>query len=244
MTTTLDACFAEAEKAAHSDLSAKEKELEAGEKEHEDARVRLDAERRLEFYDELSNDVFATQAPNIMQSFLVHGEASSRIEAEALALAGRELDDLLDDDLSEEKEGGIMSEYDRILDILNKLQEEASSLESAIVHLTDSSSGLVDPSPNDFTPSLSPDDLQPSTSEVPQDAHSQLAPLFLATLPLLRARRANLVLARELVEGGKEGVRMRMWELSQGYSDEEEDGSDVANQDEYDADEGKSEADN
>lgn len=91
---------------SQKDLEARAKQLEEEESEIADERVRFEAERAADFYDELSMDLvsayyffglvmalrywpkqFAKEAPSIMQTFLSHGDACTQLEAEALQLA-------------------------------------------------------------------------------------------------------------------------------------------------------------
>ena len=129
MSSTLDACFKSAEAAAtvrdypspiavhpltcllfvKNELETRAKELTAEESEIADQRDRLEAERAIDFFDELGSDVvsarlliiiamlrfsypflliqFAKDAPAIMQLFHSHGESCTKIENEALQLA-------------------------------------------------------------------------------------------------------------------------------------------------------------
>ncbi|KAJ7223994.1 hypothetical protein C8J57DRAFT_1535891 [Mycena rebaudengoi] len=116
MSSTLEACFQSAETAAEKDLTTRAKELAEEESDISDQRVRLEAERAVEFYDELSTDKFATEAPSIMQAFLLHGDASTTLEAEALQLATK------------------------------NLQREECELSAAIIQLTQADDGIPDES--------------------------------------------------------------------------------------------------
>ncbi|KAF9000213.1 hypothetical protein BDQ17DRAFT_1495491 [Cyathus striatus] len=89
MSNTLEACFKTAEQNAERDIETRTAELESEESEIADQRDRFETERVLDFYDELGTDTFTKEAPLIMQSFLSHGDACSRIETEALELASR-----------------------------------------------------------------------------------------------------------------------------------------------------------
>jgi hypothetical protein len=91
-----------------NELDTRAKELAAEESEIADQRDRLEAERAIDFFDELGSDAvsprllvvtvlrfsypllliqFAKDAPAIMQLFHSHGESCTKIENEALKLA-------------------------------------------------------------------------------------------------------------------------------------------------------------
>ncbi|KAJ7044850.1 hypothetical protein C8F04DRAFT_1207036 [Mycena alexandri] len=186
MTTTLEACFKTAESTAEKDLEEREKELSEEESGISEQRVRLEAERSIEFYEELASDKFATAAPSIMQGFLAHGDACTQLEAEALQLAMTQ-PTLAEDEYSP------MRPYNAMLDRLDNLQREQRELHASIVSLTQ----------RDDSIEAEEDVDQPS-------ARSQLIHVFSACLPVLQARAANLHMAYELLEGAKENLAMSL----------------------------------
>ncbi|KAJ7246601.1 hypothetical protein B0H12DRAFT_759645 [Mycena haematopus] len=185
MTSTLEACFKSAETAAEKDLAAREAELAEEESEVSDQRVRLEAERQIEFYEELSTDKFATAAPSIMQAFIAHGDACTLLEAEALQLATGRNAPAEDDYYSP------MRPYNSLLEKLEERQREQSELHASIVALTQ----------DDGANTSEEDTDQPS-------ARTQMMHVFSACLPVLQARAANLQMAHELLEGAKENLAM------------------------------------
>ncbi|KAJ7129183.1 hypothetical protein C8R44DRAFT_850459 [Mycena epipterygia] len=202
MTSTLDACFKSAETAAEKDLAARTKELSEEESDISDQRARLEAERNVEFYDELSTDKFATAAPSIMQAFLSHGDACTLLEAEALQLATG-LPGLTEDDYYSP-----MRPYNAMLDKLEDLQREKARLHTSIVGLTQEDAGAGADTPEE-------DADQPS-------ARAQMIHVFSACLPVLEARAANLEMAHELLEGAKENLAMSLHLESLEFSDPED----------------------
>ncbi|KAF5371342.1 hypothetical protein D9758_004183 [Tetrapyrgos nigripes] len=307
MTSTLEACFKTAEETANKELDERAKSLEAGEADVSDQQVRMEAERTIEFYDELSSDKFATVAPKIMQSFLSHGDACTKLESEALQLASKDLSHINLDDY----ENHPMQPYNDMLEQLGKspsfmsscpesLLGQASELETTILDLTTTTTGNSSESheaqvfsesnqnldsgpkseqnqmPNpesgstqgeDQSTSVSPQNpesqsestspssshttnttaAKPSNSEstaaTPSEslamaesestaARSQLIPVFTTCLPILRARKANIAMAQQLVEGAKEMLGMTLHLESLGFED-----GDDADKSEVDEDE-------
>ncbi|KAJ7639399.1 hypothetical protein FB45DRAFT_426181 [Roridomyces roridus] len=193
MTSTLDACFESAGKAAEQDIAARTEAVSELEATMSDQRVRLEAERSIEFYDELSTDKFATSAPSIMQAFLAHGDACSSLEVDALKLSSRD-PALSEDDFSP------MEPYNDMLDRLDKLENETNELHASIVALTQES----------------------AEDDTEQSARSQITHLFSSCLPLLQGRRENLEMARQLLEGAKENHAMMLHLESLGYTSDDE----------------------
>ncbi|KAJ7506548.1 hypothetical protein B0H11DRAFT_2219247 [Mycena galericulata] len=185
MTSTLDACFKSAETAAEKDLAARTKEISEEESDISDQRARMEAERNVEFYEELASDKFATTAPLVMQTFLSHGDACTLLESEALKLAtGQHAP-------AEEVAYSPMRPYNAMLDRLENLQREKAQLHASIVALTQEEDGV---------------DLQ----EEEPSARAQMMHVFSACLPVLQARAANLQMAHELLEGAKENLAMSL----------------------------------
>ncbi|KAJ7771069.1 hypothetical protein DFH07DRAFT_734932 [Mycena maculata] len=200
MTSTLDACFKTAESAAEQNIAARTKEVAEEESDLSDQRVRLDAERHVEFYQELSTDKFATTAPSIMQAFLSHGEACTVLESESLQLATIQR-------VPAEDDYSPMRPYNAILDRLGESFRQNAQLHASIVALTQED-GSVD--------SMEEDIEQPS-------ARSQMIHVFSACLPILQGRATNLQMAHELLEGAKENLAMTLHLESLEFSESEDD---------------------
>ncbi|KAJ7228180.1 hypothetical protein GGX14DRAFT_344998 [Mycena pura] len=199
MTSTLEACFETAETNAEKDLAQRTKELDEQESDVADQRVRLDAERKVEFFDELSTDKLTTTAPSTMQAFLVHGDACSLLESEALKLATGQ------PAVAEEDHYSPMRPYNAMLEKIEDLHRECHQLHASIVALTqDDDDGDAN--------TLEEDADQPS-------ARSQIMHVFSACLPVLQARAANLQMAHELLDGAKENLAMSLQLESLGYSE-------------------------
>ncbi|KAF9462016.1 hypothetical protein BDZ94DRAFT_1310037 [Collybia nuda] len=194
MTSTLEACFQTAEEAARKDLEARAKLVEEEESEIADQRIRFEAERAADLYDELATDLFAKEAPSIMQTFMSHGDACAQLEAEALQLATQ--------GAIEPDEDAPLQVYNEMLDNLDTLHTEAVELESSILRLT----------------SQRPDDQEP-TSENNSTARSQILSVFAACLPVLRARISNLSMAQDLIDGAQENLSISLRMESLGLLD-------------------------
>ncbi|KAJ6615650.1 hypothetical protein B0H10DRAFT_2040435 [Mycena sp. CBHHK59/15] len=207
MTSTLEACFKTAEKSAENDLATRGRELSEEESDISDQRVRLEAERTVEFYEELSSDKFSTEAPSIMQAFLSHGDACTALEADALKLASgpQKPPSASDDDYYSP-----MRPYNAMLDKLEDLQRELTQLHASILRLTQDAGNEVDSELDE----ANPDREEPS-------ARSQMIHVFAACLSVLQARAANLEMARELLDGAKENLAMSLHLESLEFSDQE-----------------------
>ncbi|KAE9407232.1 hypothetical protein BT96DRAFT_914819 [Gymnopus androsaceus JB14] len=219
MTSTLDACFKDAEKNAKSDIKVRSDALDQEEAGTSDQRTRLEAGQSIEFYDELSSDKFAKDAPKIMQTFLSHGDACTELEAEALRIASKDLSNIDFDSMIVP-----LQEYNDVLDRLGTLLMEAFELESAILRLTvsttsESESEAVESSETE-TKQPSEDSKLPNLNKVL--TRSQIAPVFSACLPIVRARAGNIAMAQQLVEGAKQNLSMTI-HLENYYDDDDED---------------------
>ncbi|KJA29763.1 hypothetical protein HYPSUDRAFT_235076 [Hypholoma sublateritium FD-334 SS-4] len=109
MSSTLDACFQTAEATATKDLETREKEVSQEESELSEQRDRLEAERALDFFEELG---------------------SSAVETEALKLAMRSEANPEDEEP--------LKPYNDMLHTLEELRNEATSLQDSITKLTES----------------------------------------------------------------------------------------------------------
>ncbi|KAF5387682.1 hypothetical protein D9615_000750 [Tricholomella constricta] len=220
MTSTLEACFQIAEK----DLAARSEHLASEESEISDQRIRFQAERTADFYDELSTDTFAETAPHLMQAFLAHGDACTRVEAEALHLATH--------GAREPDEDAPLRVYGAMLDSLEELHTEAVGLEASIVNLTlttttpESGSGPdpfagPDPGREDQGQDLDANEGKniEGESDADSSARTQIVGVFAACLPVLRARIANLSMAQELIDGAQENLSISLRMESLGLLD-------------------------
>ncbi|KAJ3798968.1 hypothetical protein GGU11DRAFT_862319 [Lentinula aff. detonsa] len=241
MASTLDACFKDAEETAKKDIKARSDALDTLEANISDERTRSEAERLIEFYGELSSDRFVKDAPKIMQSFLSHGDACTEIEAEALRIASQDLSNIDFDTMD------IMvplREYNDVLDRLGTLQMEVFALESAILRLTvsttesssEKSAFMSDESDDPPTTPQSSAEINDNAPNIPDStaqsaaARSQIAPVFKACLPIIRARGQNITMAQQLVEGAKQNLSMTVHLQSLGLGSDD-DHSDVEDED-------------
>lgn len=136
------------------------------------------------------NDLLA-DAPRVMQSFLSHGDACTKIEAEAL--------DLVSNGSSSHEEDEPLKVYNLMLNDLEKLQEKATSLEMSISRLA----GLVYESDRD-------EGEQDELAGSKLAAQSELRRVFAACLPVIRARKANLTMAQDLIDSAQENVSISL----------------------------------
>ncbi|KAG6897178.1 hypothetical protein C0992_003567 [Termitomyces sp. T32_za158] len=217
MTSTLDACF-QPPKARHIHQSiieslhiASQKDLETHaqhltENDHEE---QVPAERT----------AFAQSAPRIMHAFHAHGDACERAEAEAMKLALNPTSTGDDEDGDRDEP---LTIYAEMLNTLEQLHTEALELEESILDLTRSSephpaTALGRDSDNSNTRDAvhdEPAELHPDP-DAEAEAQAQVLGVFRACLPVLRARIANLSMARELVDGARENtsISLRMESL-------------------------------
>jgi len=127
MTTTLTRRFESSKQAAKAALEDRAQQQSAEEADIADARVRLEAERLLDFYDELSDPVLSSIVPTIAQSFISYDDACSRMISDALTLASRPLD-----------ENAEVKEYSELLNHIDDLQQETKKLECSILSISKS----------------------------------------------------------------------------------------------------------
>ncbi|KAF8969353.1 hypothetical protein BDZ97DRAFT_1915316 [Flammula alnicola] len=203
MSSTLDACFKGAETIAINDLETRARQLTEEESEIADERDRLEAERAIDFFEELGSDTFAKDAPAIMQLFHSHGDSCARVETEALKLAMRSTPDAA----SEEP----LKVYNDMLHDLEELQNEATSLQNSITKLTEGSSSTTE------TATDGADGASSSAADA-SAARSQVTGVFASCLPVLRARIANLSMAQELIDTTLENVSLTLRMESMGLA--------------------------
>jgi len=184
MTSTLDACFKNAEVTSTNDLESRGKELDSEEAKIADQRERFEAERAIGVLHELECQTFANEAPAIMQQFFSHGVSCDRIETEALKLSTHGAPNSNEDEP--------LKIYSDMLESLEGLQKEARNLQSLIIKLTNTIDEMNTATLDAFSP------------------HSQITGVFAACLSILRARIANLTLAQELVDGGLENASLSL----------------------------------
>lgn len=130
-----------------------------------------------------------------MQSFTTFGEICETIEAETLQLA------MATPNLESEEP---LQVYNAMMDRLNDLQEQASELEYSILSLTES---------NITSPVLvvSPEvGVIKNEKEDTNSAREQIIGVFVACLPVLRARKANLTMAQELIDSAQENLSLAL----------------------------------
>ncbi|KAJ3759166.1 hypothetical protein EV360DRAFT_69742 [Lentinula raphanica] len=219
MASTLDACFNEAEEKAKKDIQARSDALDAQEANLSDERTRSEAERLIEFYGELSSDKFAKDAPKIMQTFLSHGNACADLEAEALRIASQDLDSIDFDTVD------IMVPLREYNDVLDRLATTSTSTESSAGQQFAASNSPNESSSNTQaafeSEDNSPSDLSGSLSQSAA-ARSQIAPVFQACLPIIRARVQNITMAQQLVEGAKQNLSMTIHLQSLGLGNDDD----------------------
>ena len=133
-----------------------------------------------------------------MQSFTTFGEICETIEAETLQLA------MTTPNLESEEP---LQVYNAMMDRLNDLQEQASELESSILSLTESnitSPVLV------VSPEVGVIKNEKTKKEDTNSAREQIIGVFVACLPVLRARKANLTMAQELIDSAQENLSLAL----------------------------------
>ncbi len=152
-----------------------------------------------------------------MRSFTTFGEVCERVEAEALQLA-------MSTPSLESREP--LQAFRAMMDNLNNLQEQASELESSILRLTSSNSTVL-PSTQEVPESLSSathnsGENEPGAGEEEEkeakrkllddanSARAQMMGVFIACLPVLRARIANLSMAQELIDSAQENFSLTL----------------------------------
>ncbi|OSX59323.1 hypothetical protein POSPLADRAFT_1075545 [Postia placenta MAD-698-R-SB12] len=125
MRSTLEAHLDYSRRTAATALEKVSEKLTAEEAGIADARIRLEAERLLLFYDELSDAALSTTAPAIVQGFLKHEEECSRVIPEALALTDCPMDETRD-----------IRDYNMLLDQIDALQSEAGRLQALMMSVS------------------------------------------------------------------------------------------------------------
>jgi len=209
MSSTLDACFKSAEEAANDDLETLRKEVTTEEAETSEQQQRLDAQRAIEFYDELGSELFVKEAPAIMQQFHSHGDSCAKIETEALNLAAS--------GKPKAQEEEPLKPYNKMLDELEELQKEAAILQNSITKLAERASETQDkrPKEDEGGNGIAYD----SNSTEANTARQQITNIFVACLPVLKARIVNLSMAQDLVDSALENASLSLRMESLGIAD-------------------------
>ncbi|KAF8635009.1 hypothetical protein AX15_000593 [Amanita polypyramis BW_CC] len=145
----------------------------------------------------ISDDMLAG-APRVMQTFLSHGDACTKIEAEALDLASNRPVIHDDDDP--------LRVYREILDDLEQLQEKAGSLELTISRLA----GETTDQSQQKQCAVERDENGDEDVYSKLAAHSELRRVFAACLPVLRLRIANLTMAQDLIDSVQENLSITL----------------------------------
>jgi hypothetical protein len=149
-----------------------------------------------------------------MQTFLSHGDACTRIEAEALQLAThgasepdedaplQVYNDMLDNLGENLSHQNICVYLFLLLSITEKLHAEAAELESSILRFTSPSSMSSEAAHNESS--------SPADPETANAARSQIMGVFSACLPVIRARISNLAMAQDLIDGAQENLSISL----------------------------------
>ncbi|KZT66047.1 hypothetical protein DAEQUDRAFT_730816 [Daedalea quercina L-15889] len=181
MSATLENSYAAAQRSAAAALEQRRVELSEEEADIADARVRFDAERLIDFYDELMTPQVASAVAALVQQFLAHEEACSQTLARALWLVQEPANEHLR-----------ITQFNGILDEINQLSDEATQLEYSIVAIV----------PKEVERNV-------KTGDLPEQ-DSLLKRTLLALLPVVRARGVNLECARAVVQSGKNNLCVAM----------------------------------
>ncbi|KAL9713162.1 hypothetical protein Ac2012v2_004403 [Leucoagaricus gongylophorus] len=200
MSSMLDACFTEAERSAKKELDTLGNQVSQDEVDFADEKALYESQRLIEFCGELNSSTFAKEAPAIMQSFTAFGEICETIEAETLQLA------MATPNLESEEP---LQVYNAMMERLNDLQEQASELESSILSLTESNitSPVLVVSPEVGVIKI---ENEKTKKEDTNSAREQIIGVFVACLPVLRARKANLTMAQELIDSAQENLSLAL----------------------------------
>jgi len=137
---------------------------------------------------------------------MTFGEICERTEAETLQLA------MAEPNLESEEP---LKMYNALMDRLDNLQEQASELESSILSLTESNittstpPALVDSKAASQIGATSVDNKKAEMEDT-DSAREQIMSVFVACLPVLRARKANLTMAQELIDSAQENLSLAL----------------------------------
>ncbi|KAH8806713.1 hypothetical protein DL96DRAFT_1717671 [Flagelloscypha sp. PMI_526] len=232
MTSSLDKCFGDSEGPV---LPADQpKELQDDEPENSDSAVVSDepttadsvpdpadisepfqAAQSIEFYDDLDSDKFASEGPKIIQAFLVHEKSSTEAEHNALSIASSDVSSHPTSDV-----------FDTLITQIDQLVQESRDLEDAVRAFLHAAMPLEDDPIAQFVARVQAEEAPPvgGKEEDKQFGRAMILHVFTSTLPVLKARGANLGMALELVQGAKESwvMERRLEELDFGDDDLDE----------------------
>ncbi|KAI0722362.1 hypothetical protein C8T65DRAFT_564729 [Cerioporus squamosus] len=124
MTSGLEEELKKSDKAAHAALEMRRKELAAEEADIADSRIRYEAERMVDFYDELSDRKVAEEVAGIIQRFM----SLERVVGEAITVSLR-LTSLPFDETT------YVQQYNDALDTIVGLETECQQLEAEVLSL-------------------------------------------------------------------------------------------------------------
>ncbi|KIK64778.1 hypothetical protein GYMLUDRAFT_240737 [Collybiopsis luxurians FD-317 M1] len=249
MTSTLDACFKEAEHAAQNDLKTHSEELDEEQETISDQQVWYEAEREIQFYNELASDKVTNLVSFMLMMLTAQLISTYVLEAQALSISIASKD-LSGSEIDYDSMDLMLREYDDVLDRLGSLLMETFELESAILRLMVSSSApkLED----EYPPDSDETEEQPAESsslepEAPQLLVSSSSSVKIATEPALDSKsdtetetsptgttpssqpqdeaEPRSQIAPQLVEGAKQNLRVTVASESmgiEGRSDGEE----------------------
>ncbi|OSD04538.1 hypothetical protein PYCCODRAFT_1476093 [Trametes coccinea BRFM310] len=125
MTSTLEEELVFSRSAAHAALQQRQKELDEEEADIAESRVRYEAERLLQFYDELSDVKIAEAVAEMIVRFQAAERSIRGSTAQALQLTSLPLDDTTD-----------IAQYTRLLDTLDALETECQELSTTVQRLS------------------------------------------------------------------------------------------------------------
>ncbi|KAF7775692.1 hypothetical protein Agabi119p4_4085 [Agaricus bisporus var. burnettii] len=207
MSSTLEACFIDAETPMKKEQHESEPSVAKEDTPIDREKPRYDNERTIKFSDELASDTFIKEAPGLMQSFMTFSENSERVEAEALRLATST------PSLESEEP---LSVYNAMMDKLGELLQQAERIQSAIQRLAMKSAGSggddrTSPSETDKNHDADGEqEHRPKLGQETDSARAQILGVFQACLPVLSARIANLSMAQELIDNAQENFSLAL----------------------------------
>jgi len=139
---------------------------------------------------------FLASAPRILHTFSLHGEACTKTEAEVLRLVSNAP--------VPQDEDEPLKVYTDILDDLERLLKRASLLEQSISRLAGIVNGKLD-TDGDVSGKNADELASPNLA-----ARLELQRVFAACLPVLRARKANLTMAQDLIDSAQENLSISL----------------------------------
>ncbi|KAI1796094.1 hypothetical protein LXA43DRAFT_988311 [Ganoderma leucocontextum] len=125
MTSTLDVEFMKSKNAAREALDTRRNELAAEEADIAESRIRFEAERLVDFYDELVDRQVAEEVATIILRFKDFERTVGETTAAALRLASFPLDETTD-----------VSQYNIMLNHVDSLEDVCQELETQVLRLS------------------------------------------------------------------------------------------------------------